>query len=373
MKGLKVALQQRVIPEYRVPFLEKLASQPQIDLSVFSGNPHPREMIQIPSTPPDFDYTIGNNWHFFDRKFYFCLQPGLKRWLHEKKPQIVILEANPRYLSSRFALSELRKKRIGLIGWGLGVPAHAHSGLFSTLRDRLRLNYLEQFDAILAYSQTGRQQYIQSGILAEKVFVAANATAPRPASPLPEREPGFKNGQPTVLFVGRLQARKKVDSLIRICSQLEPELRPKLWIVGEGSVLPELQIEAETYLPETVFWGAQFGNDLKSLFEQADLFVLPGTGGLAIQEAMASALPVIVAEGDGTQSNLVNEETGWLVSPNDEEALLSALQIALRDPLKLRKMGSAAYRKVAGEVNIDQMAEVFAEIILKVAQRKEMI
>ncbi len=373
MDEIKVSLQQRVIPDYRVPFLEKLASHPQIDLSVFSGNPHPREMIQTSSTPSDFDYTIGKNWHFFDRKLYFCIQPGLRHWLNEKKPQVVILEANPRYMSSRFAIPALRKKRIGLIGWGLGVPLPAQSGLFFALRNRLRLNYLKQFDAILAYSQTGRQQYIDSGISAEKVYVAANATAPRPTSPQPGRENSYKNGQPVVLFVGRLQGRKKVDSLIRICSQLDLELRPKLWIVGEGSILPELHMVAERYLPETVFWGAQYGKDLKSLFEQADLFVLPGTGGLAIQEAMASALPVIVAEGDGTQSNLVNEETGWLVPPNNEEALLSTLQMALRDPLKLRKMGSAAYQKVTEEVNIDQMAAVFVEVICKVAQQKELI
>ena len=37
--------------------------------------------------------------------------------------------------------------------------------------------------------------------------------------------------------------------------------------------------------------------NLKPLLDQADLFVLPGTGGLAVQQAMSSALPVIVAEG----------------------------------------------------------------------------
>ena len=40
-------------------------------------------------------------------------------------------------------------------------------------------------------------------------------------------------------------------------------------------------------------------------FAGADLFVLPGTGGLAVQEAMSYALPVIVAKGDGTQEDLV--------------------------------------------------------------------
>ena len=95
----------------------------------------------------------------------------------------------------------------------------------------------------------------------------------------------------------------------------------------------------------------------------ADLFVLPGTGGLAVQEAMVYGLPVVVAEGDGTQEDLVRSENGWLIPANDENALSSALEEALIDPVRLRKMGAASFKIVQNEINIEQMVNVFVEAI----------
>ena len=74
---------------------------------------------------------------------------------------------------------------------------------------------------------------------------------------------------------------------------------------------------AENIYPQAEFPGDQRGADLQPYFAAADLFVLPGTGGLAVQEAMAAGLPVIVAEGDGTQDDLVRPDNGWQVPPGD--------------------------------------------------------
>ena len=42
-----------------------------------------------------------------------------------------------------------------------------------------------------------------------------------------------------------------------------------------------------------------------------DIFVLPSRGGLAINHAMASGLPVIVSEGDGTELDLIDHGIGF--------------------------------------------------------------
>ncbi len=97
-------------------------------------------------------------------------------------------------------------------------------------------------------------------------------------------------------------------------------------------------------------------------FQAADLFVLPGTGGLAVQQAMSFGLPVIVAEGDGTQIDLVRAENGWTVAPGRLDALASCLAEALRDPARLRRMGQESYRIVHDEVNLERMVEVFTEV-----------
>ena len=93
----------------------------------------------------------------------------------------------------------------------------------------------------------------------------------------------------------------------------------------------------------------------------ADLFVLPGTGGLAVQQAMSYGLPVVVAEADGTQQDLVRPSNGWVVQPGDLTGLSSVLRVALSDVEHLRQLGAASYRIVSEEINLEVMVKVFLQ------------
>jgi glycosyltransferase involved in cell wall biosynthesis len=255
-----------------------------------------------------------------------------------------------------------------VIGWGLGVPAE--SGLSAGgLRQAARRNFLNQFDAILAYSQKGASEFAALGIDPQHIFVAPNAMAARPIQP-PQPRPARAAGVPTVLFVGRLQERKRVDLLLRACAALPKDLQPRLWVVGEGPARTEWEAMAGQVYPAARFWGALYGPELYQLFRQADLFALPGTGGLAVQQAMSFALPVIVGEGDGTQSDLVRPGNGWSLPPDNLTALTAALAEALADFPRLRRMGAESYRIVSEEVNTDTMVNGFAQCIAKLKSFK---
>jgi len=181
-----------------------------------------------------------------------------------------------------------------------------------------------------------------------------------PPTSLLKREP-FKDRIPRVLFVGRLQARKRVDLLLKACALMENQI--ECWIVGDGPEATRLKELAQSVCPEAKFLGPKHGPELEHFYEQADLFVLPGTGGLAVQEAMAHALPVIVAEGDGTQRDLVNEGNGWLLEPGNLDDLSRVMQEALENPQDLLKRGLASYQIVLDRANIDAMAKVFLDVI----------
>ena len=169
-----------------------------------------------------------------------------------------------------------------------------------------------------------------------------------------------------MLFVGRLQARKRIDILMQGCASLPPSLQPRLIIVGDGPASTTLQaIAAETY-PTAEFVGARRGPELASYFAQADLFALPGTGGLAVQEAMTYGLPVIVAQGDGTQDDLVRPENGWQVTPGDQKAFTACLKTALSNIPQLRKMGAESFRIVNEEINLEVMVASFVNALNKV-------
>ena len=85
---------------------------------------------------------------------------------------------------------------------------------------------------------------------------------------------------------------------------------------------------------------------------------------MAVQQAMSHGLPVIMAEGDGTQEDLVRDVNGWQVTPDDQNALTNAMNAALSNPDQLRRMGMASYRIVLEEVNVDAMVDVFIEAIM---------
>ncbi len=71
-------------------------------------------------------------------------------------------------------------------------------------------------------------------------------------------------------------------------------------------------------------------------------------------------LPVIVAQGDGTQNDLVREANGWQIPPDDFDALVATMKDALSDVARLRKMGEESFRIVKEEINIERMVDVFA-------------
>lgn len=358
----RVGLQQRVIPSYRAVFLETLGNVCAGGLGVFAGKPLPNEGIESVVDLKIAQLTYAENKNLFDpsSSMYVCWQSGFLEWLEEWQPEILIVEANPRYPITRRAISWMHHKGRKVIGWGLGSPYKG--GRLASLHRWERLSFLRSLDAIIAYSKRGAEQYHQLGIPKDHVYVAMNAVDPAPQIP-PLQKPFLDHGKATVLFIGRLQPRKRVDLLLKACASLPEDLQPHLVIIGDGPARSEYEILAHRIYPTAEFVGAKHGNELEPFFLHADLFVLPGTGGLAIQQAMAHGLPIIVAQGDGTQDDLVRSENGWQVPINDLIALTNVIRHALSNPAQLRQMGNASYQIVANEINVEKMVEVFVQAL----------
>jgi glycosyltransferase involved in cell wall biosynthesis len=354
-----LALQQRVLPTYRAPFFDLLA-QSCGSMSMFAGLPRPDESIASADRLQFADFTRGRNLHLLRGSFYLCYQLGLLDWLKRSNPEALIVEANPRYLATSSAVMWMHLRNKPVIGWGLGSPPLL--GPLAGFRRTRRINFLNQFDALVSYSQRGADEYATLGFPREKIFVAHNAASHAPKIK-PEDRP-LSVDRVTILFVGRLQARKRVDSLLRACAELNQNIR--LIIVGDGPERISLESLSKECYPSAEFIGAKHGAELKPYFEAADLFVLPGTGGLAVQEAMSYGLPVIVAKGDGTQDDLVRAKNGWQIAPEDYDALIVSMKEALSDIPRLRKMGNESYRIVREEINLEKMVDAFVRALQSV-------
>ena len=350
----RLGLVQRVLPSYRAPFVETLAQRCGGGLALFAGQPRADEAIATLDKLQAAHLFPSKNIHILSTSspLYFCYQAGMIEWLETWNPDALIMEANFRYLSSTSGIKWMKKRARPVIGWGLGAPL-ARGPLSG-----LRRNFLRQFDALIAYSERGASQYAACGIPDNRIFVASNAVAPAPTQALPERSRVF-SGQPCLLFVGRLQVRKRLPALLKACAGLPAGLKPRLVIVGDGPEADGLRLFASEVYPQAEFVGAVHGAELDPYFQAADLFVLPGTGGLAVQQAMSYGLPVIVAQGDGTQDDLVRPTNGWQIPPDNDAALAACLTEALSDLPRLRTMGAESYRIVAQEINLEKMVDVF--------------
>jgi glycosyltransferase involved in cell wall biosynthesis len=362
-----LVIQQRVLPDYRIPFFDTLAARCTGGLTVFAGDPLPGESIAHGAGLQAAARIQAVNDHRFHpgHPLFRCKQPELLAWLHNAHPDGLILEANPRYPDNLKAADWMRYEGLPVLGWGLGAPALKGPG--QRIRERARRLLLSRLDGIIAYSSQGAGEYIALGILPDAaVFTAFNAVSPPPVKP--SAAPGQRVHPLNVLFVGRLQRRKRLDLLFDACTQLPSALQPCITVVGDGPDRVFFEdFAAQHYSMETTFTGALHGDALAARFRNADLFVLPGTGGLAIQEAMGHGLPVIAAEGDGTQRDLVRPENGWLINPGDQSSLKKALQEALSDREGLAVRGAAGRRITTEEINIERMADRFIEALTTVS------
>jgi glycosyltransferase involved in cell wall biosynthesis len=368
----RVGIQQRVFPAYRTAFFEQLSRACQSGLSLFAGKALPTENVTGGASLKDAVFFPAHNLNFFpiSSPIYQCWQLGLLRWLYEWQPDILVIEANSRYPSTRLAIKWMHRRGRKVVGWGLGSPPLPAQTLLQKflrpLRTIERATLLNSLDGVISYSRRGAEEYRLAGFPTDRIFVAPNAVTPRPVGNPPSR-PGHFTGKPKILFVGRLQRRKRIDVLLQACSDLPTQLQPVVTIVGDGPVRTELETLSKRIYHETIFTGQVSGSDLEPYFQEADLFVLPGTGGLAVQQAMSFALPVIVAEGDGTQEDLVSQANGWVVAPDNLQALRVSLQTALEDPHRLRQMGLESCRIVKEKVNLEEMTAAFVKALVEIS------
>ncbi len=164
-------------------------------------------------------------------------------------------------------------------------------------------------------------------------------------------------GGPTLLYVGRFTAVKRVGLLIEAYARarLEFDHPAPLVIVGGYPGEWEREHPADTIErtgAEDVFLAGWHGHDeLPGFLNASDVVVLPSVReqfGQVLVEGMACGLPAIAVDAHGPAEIVDQGETGWLVEPDDLEGLTAALVDAVNRPDERRRRGEKA-REVALE------------------------
>lgn len=163
-----------------------------------------------------------------------------------------------------------------------------------------------------------------------------------------------RNSRPTLLFAGRLEHEKGVQTLLEAIPLVARDLPwVRLRVVGRGTYASQLQRRARRrgLKGRVRFDGFVDASHLRELYLSSDAVVVPSLYepfGVVALEAMASGVPVVVSDTGGLRELVEDEVTGLRFPPGDHAALARRLVRVLSDPDLARRLGREGRAMVAG-------------------------
>jgi glycosyltransferase involved in cell wall biosynthesis len=188
----------------------------------------------------------------------------------------------------------------------------------------------------------------------------------------PEDLAPFEAGGPTLLYVGRYTRVKRIGLLVRAYARARERFATPAPLVLLGGYPGEWEgehpvqaIEACGLEREVFVAGWHDHEDLPDFLAASDAIVLPSVReqfGQVLVEGMACGLPAIAVDAHGPGQIVDDGRTGWLVEPDDEEALADALVEAVGDEAERRRRGAAARAEVRATYAWPALAERVAAV-----------
>lgn len=356
----KTVVVTEIIAPYRIPVFNALSRLPGIDLHVIflaetdtalrQWHIH-KDEIQCP-------YDVLPSWRLRVGKRNLLFNRGLSSVLKALRPGTIIC-GGYNYPASWQSLWWARRNDAKFALWTESNEQDSRSG--NALLEYLKRYFVSSCDAFVVPGKSSFAYLRSLGASEKLIFTApnavdndfysssaaearANADAIRERLQVPAR---------FILFSGRLVSEKGVFDLLHAYAKLESALRLEVGLVfaGDGSSRRELEQQARSIKPGTIlFPGFAQREDLVAFYALADVLVLATHSdpwGLAVNEGMASGLPIIVTSVAGCSADLVEDGwNGYVVPSGNPERLCAALHPLLRDTELRRKMSVRSSERI---------------------------
>jgi glycosyltransferase involved in cell wall biosynthesis len=364
--------------QYYSPWFAHLASR-SIDLRVFYlwdfGVTETRDRGFARPLRWDIPLLDGYEFEFVPNR---SKDPGTHRLFGLDNPEIVtrlstwrpdaIVQFGYTYATHMRVMFSRTLAKVPLILRGDSHDLARPSGVQTRLARAARALLFKRFNAFLAVGAANANYYRRSGVDASRIFFAPHAVdnarfraATHDAgvdAATWKRELGIAPERLVILFAGKFENKKRPIDLLRSFFSLisgwnDRDPLPALLLAGSGNLETELRQLAGDQIGRTVFF-APFQNQTRMpvVYAAGDVLVLPSFGvgetwGLAVNEAMNLARPVIVSSHVGCARDLVTDgETGWVFEAGSTEALTRVLVDACSDRSRIIRMGQAARDRV---------------------------
>jgi glycosyltransferase involved in cell wall biosynthesis len=245
--------------------------------------------------------------------------------------------------------------------------SQAHPG---NLRDRVRIFATSGASAVVSNSPGGDEYWRGRNNGRLHRFVIPNAlplNEIEQSVPVPAAGPGVRPGQKIVLYLGRFDKEKNLESLVRALGRVLQNPTVVAFLCGEGPMRPaigrmiyEEGLSGRVFLPGYVL-------DPWSWMKRADVFVsvslfegMPNS----VMEAMACGCP-IVASDIPQHREILEENEATFVLPGDPDRIASGIDRLLGDPEEGRLKALRAKER-ASRWSIPAMAERYDRVYLEI-------
>ena len=174
-----------------------------------------------------------------------------------------------------------------------------------------------------------------------------------------------------VLFLGRLDARKSPDVLLRASKTVLSEVPGMHLVFGGDGVLERYETIAQELgiADRCEFLGWVTGDDKECLFDRAGIYCLPSKNEampISVMEAMAHGLPVIATRVGGVPQLIDDGVNGLLMDVDDEETLTRLLTELESSPQRRAELGIAAREKIqqsfSVEASVERLSDIYGEL-----------
>ena len=265
---------------------------------------------------------------------------------------------------------ELALRRIPSRKWPLMIHRRLYYKLIMFLERRIYCNPGVRLVAVSSLVATQLNSYFQRKdvtVIPNAVDTARFTREARTAKRLASRQSfSFAESDFVLLLIGNDWKNKGLDTLLKAIA-LVKDLPLRLLVVGgDDPGLYRKKLD-QLALQDRVRFEKPSA-DVLSFYAAADLYVGPSLEdafNLPILEAMACGLPVIASVHAGASENIVDGQTGFLLTDSQDYILLTELirRMFADESLRLR-IAESAHRFVQGNCSWDQNTQKTREFLL---------
>lgn len=252
------------------------------------------------------------------------------------------------------------RRRIPVVSWQ--HKAFLRPANRRLLRAMRRLSALWVADSASVAAFTTKELLVPNEKLVTWPIFAGDASAPQ-AKP-------WQTGQVVrIASLGRLHDHKGYDVLIASLARLRTDsvdsVQPfEVTIGGEGDEREGLLAQATAAgLTNLVFVG--FVGDTRSFLASQHLYLQPSRSEgfcVAAHEAMQAGLPVIATAVGEMAHSILSGSTGYLLPPENPDALTAAIARCLAKPEDLQSMGEAGRERLLERFGVTRFEQIAATI-----------